>query len=177
MQTKLNEDNPSTFVLPEDIPSSEFTSEALFIGNWKRVSEQKDVLMVKPEELWEKYLGFLGLDIKTTSFHWFLRVVIHVIVFFFVAGILIWQSGFPNVPTRDEFPYAVNFVIIFLAVLSTLFMIVWVVENARLCERLIDNLSAKPSEWTKKARILAEVKKWSRRNVWMTGWILIWLPV
>jgi hypothetical protein len=49
MQTKLNEDNPSTFVLPEDIPSSEFTSEALFIGNWKRVSEQKDVLMVKPE--------------------------------------------------------------------------------------------------------------------------------
>jgi len=42
--------------------------------------------------------------------------------------------------------------LIILAVFSTIFLITWVVENARLCERLIDHLSAKPSRWNLKAR-------------------------
>ena len=150
MEEDLKNEIPSTFVLPNNWIPPKFL-EVLFIGDWKRVRDQDDILKVQPEKLWEKYLGYSGLDMPVTSSPWFLRVVIHVLVFFLAAGILISQTGIPNVPARGDFAQSVNFCLIILAVLSTIFLITWVVENARLCERLIDDLSAKPSKWTDEA--------------------------
>ena len=73
-------------------------------------------------------------------------------MFLVTAAFIISQTELPNVPARGDFPYVVNIVIIFLAVLSTLSMSTWVVENARLCGRLIDALSANPSKWNGKAK-------------------------
>ena len=56
------------------------------------------------------------------------------------------------------------------AVILTTLLTMWVVENARLCERLIDHLSAHPSVWNKNARQWAiGVKKVPREcvNEWL----------
>jgi hypothetical protein len=53
----------------------------------------------------------------------------------------------PNVPTRGNFAENVNILILLLLVTTTILLTMWVVENARLCERLIYNLSQKPSLW------------------------------
>ena len=56
-------------------------------------------------------------------------------VFFSNGSFYELLGDLPNVPARGDLPKWVNMGIIFLAVFSTLFLITWVVENARLCER------------------------------------------
>jgi hypothetical protein len=48
-----------------------------------------------------------------------------------------------------------NSTILFPAVIATIMLTMWVVENARLCERLITHLSSKPSIWNDGAKAWA----------------------
>ena len=90
---------------------------------------------------------------------WLWRLIIHGFVFFGATIFIIFQTEPPNVPARGDIAQSVNKFLIFLAVPSTLFLITWVVENARLCERLIVNLSANPSRWNLKAKNWATGEK------------------
>ncbi len=89
---------------------------------------------------------------------WLWRLMIHGFVFFGTAVFIYSMGEPPNLPARGDFAKSANFYIITLAVLSTIFLITWVVENARLCGRLIDALSAKPSKWNKNAKNWAITK-------------------
>ncbi len=121
-----------------------------FVGSWKKTSD----LQVNPDDLWKTYLDYYYCVWK--KFRFFsgsvLRAVTHGVAFFLMAFLLICQTGFPNVPARGGFAFGMNGVIIFIAVLATIFLTMWVVQNARLCERLITRLSEKPSQWNEIAR-------------------------
>jgi hypothetical protein len=120
---------------------------ALFVGSWKETISYQ----VQVDDLWKTYLGYYHQ--KWGYFRVsLLRVLGHGIAFFCVAWLLISLSGLPNVPARGEFALDMNRTIICIAVLSTIFLTTWVVENARLCERLIAHLSVKPSQWNSVAK-------------------------
>ncbi|MDD5266572.1 MAG: hypothetical protein PHO08_05510 [Methylococcales bacterium] len=146
MQDKLqaqrgSEIDPS-FALPKE-PEKLGWREVLFIGNWK---EDNRALKALPDDLWRRYLGYFKFPGSL------LRVLLHVLVFLLATVFFMNLGDLPNVPARGDLPKWVNMGIIILAVFSTLFLITWVVENARLCERLITHLSAKPSRWNLKAK-------------------------
>jgi hypothetical protein len=128
--------------------------DVLFIGNWKTDDKSK----VIPGAIWDKYTESLGWDKPATSSQWFWRIIIIVMVFIFTAGLVILLTGIPNIPTRDNNAYNLNILIIVIGILFTLFLTIWVVENARLCHLLIDHLSANPSQWHNKAL------NWARRE-------------
>ncbi|NOS90232.1 MAG: hypothetical protein HOP34_17155 [Methylococcaceae bacterium] len=54
-------------------------------------------------------------------------------------------------PVRGDFAHDIHYWILIPSIGATLWLITWVVENARLCERLITHLSANPSLWHKEA--------------------------
>ena len=151
MQCELQERSPSSnkhkqiFALPESSCKNN-TYNVFFIGSWE---EDKKVKTVSPDHLWEKYLRyscFLG-SIG--------RVVLHGLVFFLAALLLMSWSGLPNAPVRGMTAFYWNRKILFVAVLVTIMLTMWVIENARLCERLIYHLSSKPSKWNLRAKVWA----------------------
>jgi hypothetical protein len=142
------EKSKRSFSFPTD-PARISRCGVLFIGSWK--PEVNNEEMVFPDVLWRSYLGYcrqkkIGLPGSG------LRVLLHGFAFFAVACLLIVQSGFPSVPTRGIFAFTVNKCLLFLAVPATILLTMWVVENARLCERLIFHLAEKPSQWNGIAR-------------------------
>ncbi len=130
-----------------------------FIGNWRQVSSPFYRLKVFPNKIWASYTQYFEWNSPKIFPCWVCRIIIHVVVYLFAAISLICQTGMPNVPTRDNVAFYWNWVIIILAVLCTLFLTIWVVENARLCNRLIVHLSAKPSQWHREAIAWATEKK------------------
>lgn len=151
MQNNLQaqgDETQRTFSLPKD-PARINRCGVLFIGSWK--PEVNNEEMVFPDVLWRKYLGYCRQKKLGLPGSW-LRVFVHGFAFFAVAFLLIIQSGFPSVPTRGVFAFIMNKCILFLAVPATIILTMWVVENARLCERLIEHLAEKPSQWNGIAR-------------------------
>ena len=136
-----------TFALPAKPVQFVGRCDVLFIGSWKPQVNNKVVI---PSTLWKKYLGYCQHK-KAWISGWIWRVIIHGVAFFAVALLFIATNP-PNVPARGDFANDVNSVIIGLAAISTIMLTMWVVENARLCERLITHLSDNPSRWHKKAR-------------------------
>ena len=132
--------------------------DVFFIGNWKPVNIPDDESKVIPEAIWSKYTEYFEWYKPITSCQWVWRIIIHVVVFVVAALLLIYQIGLPNVPARDEVAYFVNIASIGIAVLCTLFLTIWVVENARLCKQLIEHLSVNPSDWYPKAI------NWAKKN-------------
>ena len=130
-----------------------------FIGNWKQVSTTHYRLKVFPNEIWVRYTEYFEWNRPKKSSCWVWRIIIHVLVFFAAALLLICQTGMPNVPARDDFAFNANLVIIGIAIFSTLFLTIWVVENARLCKKLIEHLSINPSEWHAEAIAWATKEK------------------
>ena len=116
--------------------------DALFVGSWTETNYEE---MVSPDVLWKKYLGYCRFPGSL------LRVLVHGLAFFIIAALIIAISP-PNTPARGVFAWCVNLIILLLAVAATILLTMWVVENARLCKRLIENLSDKPSQWNKIAR-------------------------
>jgi len=141
-------DTRRTFALP-DKPARLGNCEVLFVGSWR--SEINNKAMVFPDVLWEKYLGYCQQKKFGISSAW-LRVLIHGFAFFVVAFVLVRQGGSPSEPMRGYFAVYVNKLMIFTTVFLTLFLTMWVVEHARLCEQLIAHLSVKPSEWNESAK-------------------------
>lgn len=131
----------SCFALPQHDQTKVATGEVLFIGSWK----VDEAVAVSPNELWKKYLGYFRFPGPLE------RVLLHGLVFFAVAFLVMVLSGFPGTPVRGEVALQLHIGILGVAVFFTIMLTLWVVENARLCERLIDNLSAKPSLWNKNA--------------------------
>jgi hypothetical protein len=139
----------STFALPNH-PIIFGYWKVLFVGNWNHKKNKQQCVI--PQILWREYLGYFGFNMKIVLSGCYWRTVMHSIVFWTGALMLIMQSGLPNIPARGDIASDVNKIIIFSAVLSTILLITWVVENARLCERLITHLSAKPSRWHEMAK-------------------------
>lgn len=81
----------------------------------------------------------------------FLRVFLHCGLFILAAWLIIGLGDLPNVPIRGGFAHDIHYWILIPSIGATFWLITWVVENARLCERLIAHLSAKPSLWHKEA--------------------------
>jgi len=136
-----------TFALPAN-PARLGNCEVLFVGSWR--SEVTKKAMVFPDVLWKKYLGYCQQKRFGISSAW-LRVLIHALAFVTVGILLVRQGGSPSEPMRGDFAMYVNKIMIFTTVFLTLFLTMWVVEHARLCEQLIAHLSAKPSEWNERA--------------------------
>ena len=150
LQMVGNGEEHRTFALPsEQLTAPPGHWEELFIGSWKQSS--LNTHSIQPDILWTKYLGYCHNKIYGIPSS-LLRVLMHGALFLVLALVLMSQSGFPNVPARGSFAISTNLFILVLAVLSTLFLTMWVVENARLCERLIFRLSEKPSQWNQNAR-------------------------
>ncbi|WP_262965591.1 hypothetical protein [Methylobacter psychrophilus] len=137
-----------TFALPAD-PAHLGNCEVLFVGSWR--SEINKKAMVFPDVLWQKYLGYCQQKRFGISSAW-LRVLIRVLAFVIVGVLLVSQGGFPSVPIRGNLAVNINTIMISTTVFLTLFLTMWVVEHARLCEQLITHLSVKPSEWNENAR-------------------------
>ena len=142
------ENTQRTFALPVN-PARLGSCEALFVGSWK--AEVNSEMMVFPDVLWKKYLGYCQQKKFGISSAW-LRVFIHGLAFFAVAFLLIKQCGSPSEPMRGDLAEHVNKFMIFATVFLTLFLTMWVVEHARLCEQFIAHLSVKPSEWNESAK-------------------------
>jgi hypothetical protein len=159
LQEQVGDGNiPQTFAFPKE-PAQFGYREVLFIGNWEIPKENTHPIY--PNELWKKYLGYYGNNMKKGPLPlsgWGWRLMAHGFVFFGVAFFIITQTELPNLPARGDFAHLVNFWIILLAGLSTILLITWLVENARLFERLIADLSANISLWSPKA------KKWAIRE-------------
>jgi len=134
-------DSKSGFALPQYDKINVVASDVLFIGSWK----EDEATAVYPNELWKKYLGYCRAP---GSIY---RVLLHGFVFVAAAWLLMVLSGFPDIPVRGNIALDGHYGILFVVILSTIMLTLWVVENARLCERLIDNLSAKPSLWNRNA--------------------------
>ncbi|MDD2659136.1 MAG: hypothetical protein PHY54_05555 [Methylococcales bacterium] len=166
LQTQGDE-TQRTFSLPTD-PTRISRCGVLFIGSWK--PEVNNEEMVFPDVLWRKYLGYCRQKKLGLPGSW-LRVFVHGFAFFTVAFLLIIQSGFPSVPTRGVFAFIMNKYILFLAVPATILLTMWVVENARLCERLIEQLAEKPSQWNGIAR------DWAIRNKVAPECVSDWLDI
>ena len=144
-QAQKGEKTRPSFALPSN--SAQLGDcDVLFVGSWQ--PEENNKLLVS--DLWKKYLGYCQQK-RICLPGSLLRVLLHGAAFFAVAGLIIAVNP-PNVPARGDFAEDVNKAIIILAVLSTILLTMWVVENARLCERLINHLSAKPSQWNVIAR-------------------------
>lgn len=141
-------DTRRTFTLP-DKPARLGNCEVLFVGSWR--SKINNKAMVFPDVLWEKYLGYCQQKKIGISSAW-LRVLIHGFAFIVVAFLLVRQGGAPSEPMRGDFAVYLNKLMIFTTVFLTLFLTMWVVEHARLCEQLIVHLSVKPSEWNESAK-------------------------
>ena len=167
----------STFALPNQAIALGFSKE-LFIGSWNRKVNNKP--SVFPKFLWKKYLGYFSFNIKIglpeslcrfmkhpdywqhkkfNLYFYDYRTGAHAFVFTIVTVIFILQSGLPNIPARGDFALSVNKIIIFFAVFLTILLLTWVVENARLCEKLITHLSEKPSRWHQMAKNWAYIEK------------------
>jgi len=102
--------------------------------------------MVSPDALWKKYLGYCRF--RGSLF----RAFVHGLALLIIAIPLIIKITKTTIaPTRGDIASNVNFYMLLLAVLATIILTMWVVENARLCRRLIDRLSDKPSQWNKNA--------------------------
>ncbi|MDD1615301.1 MAG: hypothetical protein CG439_367 [Methylococcaceae bacterium NSP1-2] len=142
----------SVFALPTD-PNTLDRWSVFFIGSWEETSDPD----VNSNDLWKTYLGYYHQKLGFFPVS-MLRVLGHVVAFFLGAFFLISLSGSPNVPARGDFALEMNKDIIIIAVLATIFLITWVVQNARLCERLITHLSEKPSQWNEIA------KRWAIRK-------------
>jgi len=100
--------------------------------------------------LWQHYLGYLD-NTKLGIPGNLLRVLIHSLAFILVAGITMRFGHFPNIPARGTSIVAVNAALLLLSVLSTVMLTMWVVEHARLCERLIGNLTKQSNDWNQRA--------------------------
>ncbi len=140
----------STFALPAE-QTQLGSCDVLFVGSWE---DDKEVKTVSPDNLWKKYLGYCRQK-KFRLTGSLLRGLTHGAVFLILAALVIFQSGFPNTPARGDFALYMNRGILIAAVPATIFLTMWVVEHARLCERLITHLSAKPSRWNNIARYWA----------------------
>ena len=170
---------PSTFAFPGKNKRLLWYWKVLFIGNWTKDGNRSKT--VYPSGWWRKYLRYfgqnmtLGVSGKLIPFPgWLWRAAIHGLAFFLAAFMIIYLSGFPNVPARGDVALWFNRSIIFLAVLSTIFLSAWVVENARLCEQLIAVLSVKPSKWASEARDWAITEKMVAREC-VDDWLDIYL--
>ena len=137
-----------TFALPAN-PARLGNCEVLFVGSWRTEVNKKAVVF--PDVLWKKYLGYCQQKRFGISSAW-LRVLIHALAFVAVGVLLVRQGGAPSEPMRGDFAMHVNKFMIFTTVFFTLFLTMWVVEHARLCEQLIAHLSLKPSEWNESAK-------------------------
>ena len=132
-------------------PNHKSLWDIFFIGDWKPVDVPDDESKVNPEAIWSQYTEYFEWHKPIISCQWVWRIIIHVVVFFVAAALLILLTGIPNVPARDVVAIFANMAIIVVAVFCTLFLTIWVVENARLCKQLIEHLSKKPSLWHKEA--------------------------
>jgi hypothetical protein len=156
----------SVFALPI-APNTIDRRDVFFIGSWKETSDPE----VNADDLWKTYLGYYHQKLVFFPVS-MLRVSGHVVAFFCGALVLISLGGSPNVPARGDFALEMNKDIIIIAVLATLFLITWVVQNARLCERLITHLSEKPSKWNETA------KRWAiRKNKVAPECVADWLDI
>jgi hypothetical protein len=136
---------PPTFALP-DQPAQLGRCDVLFVGSWQ--PEENDTVVAS--YLWKKYLGYCQQK-KIGLPGFLLRVLMQGGAFLAVAGLIIAVNPL-NVPARGDVAQDVNLYIIYLAIFSTIFLTMWVVENARLCVQLITCLSAKSSQWNVIAR-------------------------
>ncbi len=134
-------DSRSGFALPQYDQINIAASDVLFIGNWK----VDEATAVYPNDLWKKYLGYCRSQGSIC------RVLLHGFVFVAVAWLLMVLSGLPGIPVRGAIALYGHYWVLGAAIISTIMLTLWVVENARLCERLIDNLSVKPSLWNRNA--------------------------
>jgi hypothetical protein len=146
MQTDLqagsfSHSHEAIFSLP-DIHSEIGGWNSLFVGSWKEKFDEKAT--ISPDLLWEKYLGYSRP--KNAVY----RMIIHSIFFLSIAFLLI-NIDPPNVPTRGNLSYIVNLCLLTVLVVVTILLTLWVVDNARLCERLTYNLSRRPSLWNANA--------------------------
>ena len=156
-QDKSDELTAAIFALPEydadKDPLKDRPCDVLFVGSWTR-DKNCQLEHVDTKMLWRKYLSYQykrKLKIPGAC----LRVIVHGVAFILLARLLVSQNGSLNIPARGDFAIEVNQILIWLAVLSTILLTMWVVENARLCERMIFCLTFKPSLWNKKARNFA----------------------
>ena len=143
---QLSKTIQATFSLPAQHTELK-KCDVLFVGSWEEDQERRKA---SPDDLWKKYLGYYRQEKLLIVPGSLLRVVLHGAAFFFVAWLII-QVNPPNIPARGDFAADVYQWLIMLAVGSTIFLTMWVVENARLCERMITHLSAKPSRWNRYA--------------------------
>ncbi|PPD47264.1 MAG: hypothetical protein CTY13_05930 [Methylobacter sp.] len=125
--------------------------DVLFIGSWEEPKLTNSHAVVHPAVLWKKYLGYCYQK-KLAFSGAFLRITLHGLVFIGLGISLMLWSGFPASPIRGCTGLYWHKGILAAAVIATVMLTMWVVDNARLCERLIKYLSAKPSHWNEHAR-------------------------
>ncbi|MGY6276322.1 hypothetical protein [Methylomonas sp. MgM2] len=150
-------DGHTIFALPEYATDVDLLKEkpcnVLFVGSWTQdISCRKDYL--DPNVLWQTYLSYRNkkkLRLKGSR----VRVVVHSLAFLIFAMVLFLWSDRPNTPARGEFAFIVNGLVLLLSVPVTIGLTMWVVQNARLCERFIHCLTEKPSRWNETAKEFA----------------------
>lgn len=136
--------------------------DVLFVENWgtetvdpedvKDIKEDvKDIKQViDPDKLWGKYLYYWHHEKKfLKASTW--RAFSHSLAYLVALGTFIYWFGWPNAPMRHDTAYNWHRLSLVFSVIPTVFLTMWVVENARLCKKLIDNLSIKPSSWNEGA--------------------------
>ena len=148
--------------------------DIFFIGDWKPINVSDYGSKVNPEVTWKKYTEYFEWDKPIISCQWVLRIILHSVVFFASAALLILVTDLPNSPARDDVAYYTNIAIIIVAVFCTLLLNIWVVENARLCKKLIEHLSVNPSEWHSKAVTWATNEKYIALEC-VNDWLDIYL--
>ena len=81
-----------------------------------------------------------------------LRALWHALVFLILALFSVMATRPPNAPLRGDYLITINFFLIMLSVLCTILLTMWVVEHARLCQRMIELLSSEVSSWPQAAK-------------------------
>lgn len=149
LQTQ-EEELQQIFALPYQ-PDQLGQCDVLFIGSWEESQLNNSHPGGCPAVLWKKYLGYCYQK-KLALSGAFLRITLHGLVFIGLGISLMLWSGFPDSPIRGDTGLYWHRGILAAAVIATVMLTMWVVDNARLCERLIKYLSAKPSHWNEYAR-------------------------
>jgi hypothetical protein len=156
------------------------------IHAWRSHSKGTDqhASTVDVAELWREYahMGTMSRRVVRSGINLFFFVI-----FFSVLSILL---GFPQMAIRGEIAQAADKIITLLGAMSAMFLTMFIVDGARLCDRMIARLEEGRSVWPSDAK-LKFAKKQALPDAWAAEWMdvefiasrttlvqqLIWYPV
>ncbi len=112
----------------------------LAVHKWQPTPTPDDRLDV--EKLWERYVEYGQTKYRN------MRAAIGTTIFVLFGTAMVMFFGGQPVPSRGNFSFYTDVTLEILCVISTVFLVMWIVDAARLSSRLIDLIATdKPSKW------------------------------